>query len=93
MRNLGIDLQQYADFMYTPAKYDFSLPPGRQHRFTAEEVVFAAYVTIELGKRIKNASKFAAHAVEKDCLYSIDGRWGSGTRVNYWGGGFEKPFD
>ena len=93
LSNLAMDLQRYADFMYTPAKHDFSLPPGRRHRFSAEEVVFAAYVTIELGKRIKNTSKFAAYTVEKDYLYSIDGRWGSGERVSYGGGGFEKPFD
>jgi hypothetical protein len=92
LSNLARKLGRYADFMYTPAKHDFNLPPSRQHRFTPEEVVFAAYVTIELGKQIQNVSKFAAYAVEKDYLYSIGGRWGSGMRVKYGGGGFESPF-
>ena len=93
LRVLAEKLKRYADFMYTPAKHDFILPRGRRHRFTPEEVVFAAYVTVELGRQILGVSKFATDAVEKDYLYVLGGRWGSGTRVKYGGGGLEGPTD
>lgn len=85
LRELAIKLQRYCEFIYTPGKHDFSLPPGRSHRFTAEEVVLTAYVTIELGNQIKSISKLAREAVEKDNLYIIGGRWGSSDRVQYVG--------
>jgi len=83
LRELASELQRYCEFIYTPGKHDFSLPPGRSHRFTAEEVVLTAYVTIELGNQIKSISKSAREAVEKDNLYMIGGRWGSSNRVQY----------
>jgi len=83
LRELASGLQRYCEFIYTPGKHDFSLPPGRSHRFTAEEVVLTAYVTIELGNQIKSISKSAREAVEKDNLYMIGGRWGSSNRVQY----------
>lgn len=84
-RDLAGKIKSYADFIYTPGKHDFSLPPGRKHRFTAKEVVLAAYVTAELARSVLSISECARYAVEKDNLYSIGGRWGSANRVNYEG--------
>lgn len=78
-------LQRYNNFLYTPGKHDFSLPPGRRHRFTSKEVVLTAYISIELAERIKSLSKLAREAVKKDNLYMIGGRWGSSKRVVYAG--------
>lgn len=64
-------LQRYNDFLYTPGKHDFSLPPGRKHRFTSKEVVLSAYISIDLAERIKSLSKLAREAVEKDNLYMM----------------------
>jgi hypothetical protein len=76
-------LLRYNEFLYTPGKHDFSLPPGRKHRFTAREVVLATYITAVIAKRIKAVSKAACIAVEKDDLYIIGGRWGSKERVKF----------
>lgn len=38
LRELSLRLQKYSSFIYTPRKHDFSLPPGRRHRFTAANV-------------------------------------------------------
>lgn len=70
-------LLRYNEFLYTPGKHDFSLPSGREHRFTAREVVLATYITAVIAKRIKAVSKAACIAVEKDDLYIIGGRWGT----------------
>lgn len=78
-------LRRYNNFLYNPGKHDFSLPPGRKHRFTSKEVVLTAYISIELAERIKSLSKLAREAVEKDNLYMIGGRWGSSKRVEYAG--------
>ena len=51
LEDLSLKLQRYSQFIYTPGKHDFNLPPGRSHRFTPEEVVLTAYVTMELGER------------------------------------------
>jgi len=69
----------------SPEKHDFTLPPGRKHRFTAREVVLTTYVTAVMAKRIKAVSKKARTAVEKDNLYIIGGRWGSKRRVRFAG--------
>jgi hypothetical protein len=76
-------LIRYNRFLYTPGKHDFSLPPGRLHRFTAREVVLTTYVTAVLAEKIKAISQAARTAVEKDNLYMIGGRWGSRKRVEY----------
>jgi len=81
IKDLAYKLQWFSDFIYTPGKHDFSLPPGRSHSFTLKEVVLATYVAVELAERIKSISKFAREAVEKDNLYIIGGRWGSSSRV------------
>jgi hypothetical protein len=85
MRNLSLRLQRYSNFIYTPGKHDFSLPPGRRHRFTAAEVVLTAFVTMELADEIRRASKLAEEAVKGNTLYMIGGRWGSASRVKYTG--------
>ena len=95
---LAFMLLRYSDFLYTPGKHDFSLPPGRTHRFTAKEVVLCSYVTSKLAKEILRLSRGARIAVEKDNLYAIGGsRWGSSSRVEYWGDpmyrGLEPPSD
>jgi len=79
-------LQRYNNFLYSPGKHDFSLPPGRKHRFTSKEVVLTSYISVELAERIKSHSKLAREAVIKDNLYMIGGRWGSSKRVEYAGG-------
>ncbi|MGD0646167.1 MAG: hypothetical protein ABSA75_14785 [Candidatus Bathyarchaeia archaeon] len=76
-------LIRYNEFLYNPGKHDFSLPPGRNHRFTAREVVLTTYITAIIAKRIKAVSKAACIAVEKDNLYIIGGRWGSNKRVKF----------
>lgn len=78
-------LQRFNRFLYTPGKHDFSLPPGRRHRFTSREVVLAVYVSIGLGERIKSVSRLVRVAVQKDNLYMIGGRWGSSNRVVFAG--------
>lgn len=78
-------IQRYNSFLYNPGKHDFSLPPGRKHRFTSKEVVLTAYISVTLAERIKSLSKLAREAVEKDNLYMIGGRWGSSKRVEYAG--------
>lgn len=76
-------LMRYNRFLYTPGKHDFSLPPGRSHRFTAREVVLTTYISAVIAQRIKEVSKAACLAVEKDNLYIIGGRWGSKSRVEF----------
>lgn len=85
IRDLAEKLSRYNRFLYSPGKHDFSLPPGRKHRFTAKEVVLTTYITAVLAERIKSASKLARVAIEKDNLYTIGGRWGSRNRVQYVG--------
>jgi hypothetical protein len=76
-------LVRYNKFLYAPGKHDFTLPPGRRHRFTAREVVLTTYITTVVAERIKAVSKKASIAVEKDNLYIIGGRWGSKERVKF----------
>ena len=85
LRDLARKLRRYNEFLYSPGKHDFSLPPGRKHRFTAKEVVLTTFVTAALAEQIKSISEFARIAVEKDNLYMIGGRWGSQDRVEYVG--------
>ncbi len=82
---LATKLKKYSDFLYTPGKHDFGLPSGRHHRFTAKEVVLCSYITAILAKEILANSGGARAAVEKDNLYAIGGKWGSSSRVQYWG--------
>lgn len=83
IQDIAKTLIRYNSFLYTPGKHDFTLPPGRKHRFTAREVVLTTYVTAVMAKRIKAVSKKARTAVEKDNLYIIGGRWGSKRRVRF----------
>lgn len=76
-------LTRYNEFLYTPGKHDFSLPPGRKHRFTAREVVLTLYISAAIAKRIMAVSKAACVAVEKDNLYTMGGRWGGKKRVKF----------
>jgi hypothetical protein len=85
LTSLSLRLQRYSRFIYTPGKHDFSLPPGRRHRFTAAEVVLTAFVTMELSAEIRRVSKLAEEAVMGDTLYEIGGSWGSAGRVKYEG--------
>jgi hypothetical protein len=85
IRELAESLLRYNEFLYTPGKHDFSLPPGRKHRFTAREVVLTTYVTAVLANKIKAISKTARIAVQKDNLYMVGGRWGSRKRVEFAG--------
>lgn len=85
INNLAKALVRYNRFLYTPGKHDFSLPPGRTHRFTAREVVLTTYITAVLAEKIKVISEAARKAVQKDNLYIIGGRWGSKNRVEYAG--------
>ena len=76
-------LIRYNEFLYTPGKHDFSLPPGRKHRFTVREVVLTAYISAVIARQIKAVSKAVCLAIEKDNLYIIGGRWGSKSRVEF----------
>ncbi len=76
-------LRRFNDFLYTPGKHDFSLPPGREHRFTSREAVLTAYIAMQLGEEIKSISRLVRIAIERDDLYAIGGRWGSRRRVRY----------
>jgi hypothetical protein len=78
-------LERYNNFLYNPGKHDFSLPPGRKHRFTSREVVLTAYITMKLAEEILSISNLAREAVERDDLYEIGGRWGTSRRVEYAG--------
>jgi hypothetical protein len=89
LRELSLRLQRYSSFIYTPGKHDFSLPPGRRHRFTAAEVVLSAFVAMELSTEIRTVSKLAEEAVKDDTLYMIGGKWESASRVKYAGCSFE----
>lgn len=98
VQDLATRLERYSKFLYTPGKHDFSVPPGRQHRFTAKEVVLCSFITSKLGKEILGLSAAARTAVKKDNLYAVGGgRWGTSTRVQYWGDplerGIEPPSD
>jgi hypothetical protein len=83
IRSIAELLLRYGEFLYTPGKHDFTLPPGRDHRFTVREVVLTIYVTAALGNRIKLISKGAQKAVDADNLYIIGGRWGTKKRVEF----------
>ena len=52
-------LKRYNSFLYRPGKHDFSVPPGRGHRFTSKEVVLTAFITMKLAGEIKRISQFA----------------------------------
>lgn len=90
---LGVRLGKYADFLYNPGKHDFDLPAGRHHRFTAKEVVVCSFITAKLAKEILDQSPAARHSVEKDNLYAIGGKWGSPSRVEYWGDPLERGME
>jgi hypothetical protein len=53
-------LEAFNVFLYRPGKHDFRLPAGRkEHRFTSQEVVLTAFVTlrlVEILKRYSNCS-------------------------------------
>jgi hypothetical protein len=50
---------RYNSFLYQPGKHDFSIPPGRSHRFTSREVVLTSFITLKLADDIKKLSQFA----------------------------------
>lgn len=55
-RELLGNLRKYNSFLYRPGKHDFSVPPGRGHRFTSKEVVFTAFITMKIADKIKKLS-------------------------------------
>jgi hypothetical protein len=77
---LAAKLIDYNNFLYQPGKHDFSLPPGRKHRFTSREVVLTTYITKVLGDEIKSRSNQARIAVEQDNLYLVGGHWRPGVK-------------
>lgn len=53
-------LKSYNLFLYRPGKHDFQLPAGRHaHRFTSQEVVLTAFVTLRLVEILKQYSNCA----------------------------------
>lgn len=51
-------LKDYNQFLYRPGKHDFRLPQGRkEHRFTSQEVVLTAFVTLRLVEILKQYSQ------------------------------------
>ncbi len=58
--NVLTRLRTYNEFLYRPGKHDFHLPAGRKmHRFTSQEVVLTAFVTLRLVEILKQYSKCA----------------------------------
>ena len=50
-------LKTYNQFLYRPGKHDFQLPRGRSvHRFTSQETVLTAFVTLRLVEILKQYS-------------------------------------
>ncbi len=50
-------LKSYNKFLYRPGKHDFQLPQGRRsHRFTSQETVLTAFVTLRLVEILKQYS-------------------------------------
>ncbi len=50
-------LRTYNEFIYRPGKHDFQLPQGRsEHRFTSQETVLTAFVTLRLAEILKQYS-------------------------------------
>lgn len=50
-------LRTYNQFLYRPGKHDFQLPLGRSlHRFTSQETVLTAFVTLRLVEILKQYS-------------------------------------
>ena len=80
LKQIAIKLYRFNDFLYQPGKHDFSLPPGRHHRFTSREVVLTAYITRALGDDVKALSRQAMIAIEKDDLYMVWGMGGGGVK-------------
>ncbi len=56
--DLRINLAQYNNFCYVPAKHDFNRR-GRKHRFTAKEAVYICFMTMNLSKQITSHSEKA----------------------------------
>lgn len=55
--NILIWLRAYNQFLYRPGKHDFKLPQGRrEHRFTSQETVLTAFVTLRLVEILKQYS-------------------------------------
>jgi len=55
--NILIWLRAYNQFLYRPGKHDFKLPQGRsEHRFTSQETVLTAFVTLRLVETLKQYS-------------------------------------
>ena len=51
-------LRTYNEFIYRPGKHDFQLPQGRrEHRFTSQETVLTAFVTLRLVEILKQYSR------------------------------------
>jgi hypothetical protein len=56
--NLISILEGYNNVFYVPAKHDFTLPNGRrEHRITSKEVVYAAFITINIAHLIREITK------------------------------------
>ena len=56
--NLINVLEEYNNVFYVPAKHDFNLPKGRrEHRITSKEVVYAAFITINIAHLIREITK------------------------------------
>ena len=50
-------LRTYNQFLYRPGKHDFNLPEGRrEHRFSSQETVLTAFVTLRLVEILKQYS-------------------------------------
>jgi len=52
-------LKLYERLIYTPAKHDFDLRPGRSHLFSSREAVYICFVTMKLAKQLISLSEEA----------------------------------
>ncbi len=60
--NLYLNLKQFNDLIYTPAKHVFSVR-NRHHYFTSKEVVFTLFMTLKLKEQLVSMSKEAMNYV------------------------------
>ncbi len=64
---LRLQLFQFNELLYIPAKHDFNVK-DRRHRFTCKEVVFVCFITMALAKEIVKISTRAKDYAE-DRIY------------------------
>jgi hypothetical protein len=76
-------IERLNEFLYVPAKHDFSNPTRGRRRFTLREAVLSVIVCLTIGEKILEISKFARQAVAEDERYSMGGEGSHWEGVTY----------